>query len=879
MTNSWTDIKNADVVLILGSNAAENHPMAMQHVQKALDNGGILINVDPRFNRSSARANIHAFMRSGTDIAFIGGMIKYAIDHGLYNEKYVKECTNALLKLNAGFETCTEGTKGVFSDFIDGDYNATLEATLGASYGTKPTWQYDVPGTPTVAANLDEGGTVFQKLAKQFESYEITKVCDITGTDPLVYEQICETFCGTCADDKSATIMYAMGTTQHTVGTQNIRAYAILQLLLGNMGMAGGGINALRGQDNVQGATDQAILHHILPGYLKVPAPGQTLATYISTNYATGSVNPAHSYTARGVTEVDPVSANWWQNGNKYITSLLKAWWPTVDHNDSFEYLSQKKGDHSILSMFHAMYNNDIKGFICDGENPAVSDPDAGHVREALGHLDWMVCIDPFETETAAFWKRDGVDSSTIDTTVYLLPCAVGIEKWGSRSNSSRWAQWHWAGATPPGQAKTDLEIITRLGFALKGVINDPAVADLSWPCLNYPGLGNEDALAEAVAKEMHGYFIDKDTGVTDELVNNFAASLKADGTTACGNWLCSGSFAPTSGGSPVLDAFESANTAAIWPKDGVGNRMKRRYSADVCNLNNDPTYPKIGLYSYWTWCWPINRRIVYNRASTYISDGVNGLAGDPLAPHKYVMRWVETNPETHAGTWLGDVPDHGAPATRTEVWDSVNEKWIITNPVYPFIMTKEGHGHLFGGWTVAEGPFPWHYEPAESPIPYPAWLGSYRMNPTVHFYEGSLFAKHGDSEFDVFATTYRLTEHYHTGTMTRNTPRLNELQPEPFVEMSEEFAGKWGIANGELVRVSSARGSIQVKACVTKRFKPFTIEGQTVHQVGIIWHWGYMGLSKGDSGNILTPYIGDANTRIPESKAFRVKIEKVITA
>jgi formate dehydrogenase major subunit len=274
-----------------------------------------------------------------------------------------------------------------------------------------------------------------------------------------------------------------------------------------------------------------------------------------------------------------------------------------------------------------------------------------------------------------------------------------------------------------------------------------------------------------------------------------------------------------------------------------------------MADLHGDPMYPGIGLYSYWSWCWPINRRVVYNRAATYQNDGGSsgaGLAGDPLAPSKYVIRWD--------GGWKGDVPDHGG------------------NPgaVYPFIMTKEGHGHLFGGWTVAEGPFPWHYEPAESPIPYPSWLGAYRMNPTVHFYPGSLFATHGDTEFDVFATTYRLTEHYHTGTMTRNTPRLNELQPEPFVEMSEEFAGERGIANGELVRVSSARGSIQVKACVTKRFKPFTIEGQTVHQVGIIWHWGYMGLSKGDSGNILTPYIGDANTRIPESKAFRVKIEKV---
>jgi formate dehydrogenase major subunit len=244
-----------------------------------------------------------------------------------------------------------------------------------------------------------------------------------------------------------------------------------------------------------------------------------------------------------------------------------------------------------------------------------------------------------------------------------------------------------------------------------------------------------------------------------------------------------------------------------------------------------------------------------------YISDGGSsgaGLAGDPLAPNKYVLKWNGTG-------FSGDVVDGGGNPGTTS-WP------------YPFIMNKDGHGHLFGGWTMAEGPFPWHYEPAESPIPYPSWLGSYRMNPIVHNY-GAHYACHNggnDTTYPIFATSYRLTEHYHTGTMTRNTPRLNELQPEPFVEMSEELAAAKGIANGDLVTVSSARGSIDLKACVTKRFKPFQINGKTVHQVGIIWHWGYMGLSTGPSGNVLTPFLGDANTRIPESKAFRVKIEKI---
>jgi len=856
MTNSWPDIKNADVVLIMGSNTAENHPMGFKFIMQAKEKGAKLINVDPRYCKSSVQADIYGAMRSGTDIAFIGGMIKYAIDHGLYNETYVKQCTNALLKLNVGFQTCAEGTIGVFSDFTAGTYNANLDATLDSTYGTKPSWNYDVPLTPSVAADLNDTACVFQKLKTQFDGYTIAKVCSITGTDPAVYQQICETFCGTYPNDKSATILYAMGTTQHTVGTQNIRAYSILQLLLGNLGVAGGGINALRGQDNVQGATDQAVLQHLLPGYLKVPLPTQTtLALYNAAYY-----DPAQKVQPVGM----QTSLHWWGNGTKYIASMLKAWWPAIDHTVSYTYLPKKTADYTILSMFDAMYNNLIDGAIFDGENPAVSDPDSEHVRHALGNLSWLVCIDPYEQETAAFWKRPGVDPATISTTVYLLPAAVALEKYGSRSDSGRWVQWHWKGGNPPGQARSDMDIITQLGDELKNgtidagnIIADAQIQNLSWPCLKYAGETN-DALAELIAKEMHGYTM---TGspipnTPTELVGNFVG-LQNNGTTACGNWLHSGMFPATTGGGTVytLDAFESPNQAAIWTNGGVGNRAKRRYSTDVPQLNNDPTYGtnKIGLYSYWSWCWPINRRIVYNRASA------NQSTGAPLAPNKYVIRW-------DGAKWVGDQWDGGAGPGLA----------------LPFIMNKDGLGHLFGGWSVAEGPFPWHYEPAESPIAYPSWLGTYRMNPTVHLYGGALFDSHLSPTHNIFATSYRVTEHWHTGAMTRNLPKANELQPEPFVEMSEELAAdtttipSGPIANGDLVTITSARGSIQVKACVTKRFKPFQVEGTTVHQVGLIWHWGYMGLSKGDSANILTPFIGDANTRIPESKCFRVSIVKV---
>jgi formate dehydrogenase major subunit len=906
MTQGWPDIANADVVLLMGSNAAENHPMAFKYIQEAKAKGAKLINVDPRFCRSSSQADIHAYMRSGTDIAFLGGIIHYAIEKweadptkGI-NEKYVKECTNALLKVNSSFETCAEGTIGLFSGTSPWStapvYDSNLEAYLGGKYDTT-TWNYDVPLIPTVAANLNDSACVFQKLKKQFDGYTKEEVCKITGTDPDVYEQICQEVCNTRFDDKAMTILYAMGITQHTIGTQNIRAFSILQLLLGNVGVAGGGINALRGQDNVQGATDQAVLHHILPGYLKVPTPAQaTLAAYNTANYnAAQAVNPVHSYTVRGTAGVDPISVHWWKNGTKYIASLLKAWWPTVDHTVSYNYLSKKTADYSILTMFDQMSKGNITGAIFDGENPAVSDPDSRHVREALRELDWLVCIDPFEQETAAFWKADKngnlltpsqIEAENNQTTVYLLPAAIGIEKYGSRSNSGRWAVWHWKGGDSPGEARSDMDILVDLGQRLQALISDAPVANLNWPCFNYTGSETGDALAELIAMEMHGYFIDG-SGNTTGLCNNFIASLTDTGTTACGNWLHCGMFNPDinndAGATSPIDAFEKDNQSSIWTNGGVftlfgktvGNRAKRRYPFDVGNAGyTDPGKLCSGLYSYWSWCWPVNRRIVYNRAAMYISDGnafrSDGTtppvqAGEPLAPNKYVLYFYATN------VFKGDVVDGGG--------NPVAGSWP-----YPFIMNKDGHGHQFGGWTMAEGPFPWHYEPAESPIPYPTWLGSYRMNPTVYNY-GASYAPHNggnDTTYPIFATSYRLTEHYHTGTMTRNSPKLCQLQPEPFVEMSEDLADDLGIANGELVNIYSARNPkvsappVQMKACVTKRFKPFQLDGKEVHQVGIIWHWGYMGLCTGPSGNILTPFIGDANTRIQESKAFRVKIEKI---
>ncbi|HJX02959.1 MAG TPA: molybdopterin-dependent oxidoreductase, partial [Dehalococcoidia bacterium] len=454
MTNHWNDIANSDCILAIGSNCAENHPAAFGHIMTAKERGAKLISADPRFTRTSARADIYIRLRSGTDIAFIGGMIKYVTDDmeknpQNYNMVYVTEYTNASNLINGNFKGAPD---------LNGLFSGLDEAKR--SYD-KSTWQYqnDANGIPLRDKTLKDPNCVFQLLRKQYARYDIDTVCNITGTDKNTFLEVCRTFAATGKAGKSGTIMYAMGTTQHTYGSQNIRSYAILQLLLGNIGVAGGGINALRGEHNVQGSTDMALLAHILPGYLSMSMNTDlTLADYLKRATPTSK---------------DPNSANWWQNYPKYIVSLLKAWYgdnATKDNDFGFGYLPKSSGNAAYyhINLFEAMHEGIIKGLICWGQNPAVGGPNSNFEREALDKLEWMVCVDLWETDTSVFWKRPGVNPANNKTEVFLLPACCHYEKEGSVSNSGRWAQWRYKGANPPGEAMPDLEIVDELGHKLR---------------------------------------------------------------------------------------------------------------------------------------------------------------------------------------------------------------------------------------------------------------------------------------------------------------------------------------------------------------------------------------------------------------------------
>ena len=810
MTNHWIDIRNSDCILVMGSNPAENHPISFKWITEAMKKGADVISVDPRFTRTSAKATFYTALRSGTDIAFLGGMIKYILENNQYFKEYVAAYTNASFIVADTYNF----NGGLFSGF-DAEtrkYNRKL-------------WGFvtDENGNPKKDPTFQDPRCVLQLLKRHYSRYDPKTVSDITGTPEDELLKVYEMVAATGQKDKAGTIMYAMGWTQHTVGTQNIRAMCIIQLLLGNMGVAGGGVNALRGESNVQGSTDHCILYHIWPGYLKTPRAGlETLAQYNRKNMPVNN---------------DPLSANWWGNYPKYSVSLLKSYFgDKANRENDFGYSWMPRLDdgksYSWLDLFDDMYRGEFTGFFAWGQNPAASGADAQKNREGFRKLDWMVNVNIFDNETGSFWKGPGMDPKKIKTEVFFLPCAVSVEKEGSITNSGRWMQWRYKAANPPGQALPDGHILMALGNKIKdlykkgGVFPDP-ILNLKW---DYETHGKFDA--HKMAKEINGYFL-KDMTVKGkqfkkgDLVPSFAY-LQDDGSTSSANWLYCNSYT------------------------AKGNMAARRKSEKS----------GIGLNLGWAWCWPVNRRIIYNRASV-------DPYGKPWDTEHPVISW-DPSAKGGKGGWVGDVPDGG--------WPPMLNPDGTPNPKtkYPFIMKPEGHAHVFGPGR-ADGPFPEHYEPIECPVDKNP-LSAQLTNPVAVTYDTDLdIYKSNDPKFPFVGTTFRVCEHWQTGVMTRWQPWLLEAEPQLFVEMSKELAGMRGIKNGEKVVVASARGKLEAVAVVTIRLQPFKVQGKTVHQVGLPWHFGWVHPKDGgDSANLLTPSAGDPNTRIPETKAFMVNVKKV---
>lgn len=809
MTNNWVDIKNTNLVLIMGGNAAEAHPVGFRWVTEAkAQNKARLIVVDPRFTRSAAVADVYAPIRAGTDIAFLGGVINYLIENDTIHWDYVREYTDATFLVRADF---------AFEDGTFSGYDAAERRYDRSS------WMYELgdDGYVRTDPSLTHPRCVFNLLKAHYSRYTPDLVSRITGTPVEDYLEVCEMIAGTAAPDRTMTVMYALGWTQHSKGSQMIRCAAMVQLLLGNIGQSGGGMNALRGHSNIQGLTDLGLLSDLLPGYLTLPDEPET-------DYASYIAKRAHA-------PLRPNQMSYWQNYARFHVSLMKAWYgdaATEDNEWCFDWLPKLDKVHDVLQVFEDMHQGELNGYICQGFNPLAAFPDKRKLGEALANLDYLVVIDPLATETSEFWKDFGefhaADPASIETEVFRLPSTCFAEEDGSLVNSGRWLQWHWKGAEPPGEAKGDTEIIAGLFLKLRelyreegGAFPDP-VLNLTWNHLD-----PEAPAAEELAREFNGRALADLADPADpsrvlrsggEQLGGFG-ELRDDGTTACGCWLFCGA----------------------WTEEG--NLMARRDNADPSGL---------GSTLDWAFSWPANRRILYNRASA-------DPQGNPWDPRRRVVSW-------DGERWGGvDVPDFSATSAPSE-------------GMGPFIMNAEGVARLFAVDKMAEGPFPEHYEPFESPLaanPLHPGNPAARRNPAARVFAGDLEHMGEVDEYPYVATTYRLTEHFHFWT---KHVRINAvLQPEQFVEIGEALAGEIGIAAGDRVRVTSKRGAIIAKAVVTKRLGPLNVEGRTVHQVGLPIHWGFKGLARpGYLTNTLTPFVGDANTNTPEFKAFLVNVERV---
>lgn len=807
MTNHWVDIRNSDLVIVMGGNAAEAHPVGFRWaVEAKTHNNAKIMVVDPRFNRTAAVADIYMPIRPGTDIAFLSGVIRYLLENDHIHHEYVKHYTNATFLVNEDF------------DFNEGLFTGYDEATRRYD---RSTWSYqlDENGQAKRDMTMQDPRCVINLLKQHVARYTPEMVERITGTPQQEHLKFCEEIAKTAAPEKAATFLYALGWTQHTVGSQNIRTMAMIQLLLGNIGVSGGGVNALRGHSNVQGITDLGLFPHMLPAYIPLPTEND-----LSLDSFLARITPKTLLKDQ---------TNYWQNTPKFMVSMLKSFFAdkaTAENGFGYDYLPKlPTGGMDQFRYIEEMYQGNVNGFFCQGMNPIASYPNSAKIIKALSNLKYLVICDPLITDTSEFWKNYGefndVKTEDIQTEVFRLPTTCFAEEDGSIANSGRWLQWHWKAAEPPAEAKTDGEILSELRQELlhlyqqddggRPILREQLEA-MSW---NYAN--PLEPKAEEVAKENNGYAL---TDLYDsngnlvlkkgQLLSSFA-QMRDDGTTSGACWIYAGQ----------------------WTEQG--NQMANRDNSDPSNLGNT-----LG----WAFAWPMNRRIIYNRASA-------DLAGNPWNPKRQLIKWNGKN-------WnYIDIADYGTAPPNS--------------PTLPFIMQPEGTGCLFVRERMVDGPFPEHYEPVETPIGTNPLHPQVISSPVARVLPSDKMDLGTSEEFPYVGTTYRLTEHFHY--WTKNVLLNVIAQPEQFVEIGERLAEEKGIKQGDMVKVTSKRGYIKAVAVVTKRIRPLMSDGKPIHTIGIPIHWGFSGISKkGFFANNLTVRAGDANTQTPESKCMLVNIEKV---
>ena len=828
-TTFQQDLQNADCIVIQGSNMAECHPVGFQWVMEAKARGATVIHVDPRYTRTSAVADLHVPLRAGSDIAFLGGIVNYILEHGREFRDYVVAYTNASAIVSEQFRD-TDDLDGFFSGW-DAE---------GRHYDIS-SWMYEGMPPPPTAAEHEEGGgadrhgshgsltggraqhtdpslehprCVFQLLKKHYQRYTPELVEQVCGIPRAKFVQVAEALCDNSGPDRTSAFCYAVGWTQHSVGVQYIRTAAIIQLLLGNIGRPGGGILALRGHASIQGSTDIPTLYNILPGYIPMPHAHNHANFEHYLEKTTAKLGLAHKMPA-------------------YLVSLLKAWWgdhATAANNWCFDYLPRISGDHSAYRTAVDMLDDKVKGYFLVGENPAVGSANSKLHRLAMAHLDWLVVRDFVEVESAAWWydapeiESGELRTADIGTEVFFLPAAAHTEKDGTFTNTQRLLQWHHKAVEPKGDCRSDLWFYFHLGRIIRAKLaestdeRDRPLLDLTW---DYPTEGpHEEPSAAAVLQEINGW-------AADGTPLSSGNQLQDDGSTACGCWIYCGCFA-----------------------DGVNQTARRR-----------PGSEQSWVAPEWGWAWPENRRLLYNRASA-APDGA------PWSERKRYVWWDEEQAK-----WTGeDVPDFMVDKRPDYVPpdDATGGEGLRGDD--PFIMQADGKGWLFAPSGLLDGPLPTHYEPHESP--FENLLYAQQSNPMRQTYDRAenrynpTAGEPGAERYPHVMTTYRLTEHHTAGGMTRTVAYLAELQPEFFCEVSPALAAEANLTHGGWATISTERTEIEARVLVTDRIPSLTVQGRTVPQVGLPYHWGSKGLSTGDTANDIFPIALDPNVHIQEVKA-----------
>jgi len=831
-TTAENDVANADCIIIMGSNMAENHPVAFRFVLKAREKGAAFFHIDPRFSRTSAMADRHVRIRPGSDIAFLGGLINYVIRNETYFKEYVMAYTNAANLINEEFQD-TEDLDGMFSGFVKEEHrydnsswqyrgerkrpSPNMHRQFTSMSFSQRVGNLSTDWPPPTDPTLQDPRCVFQILKRHFSRYTPEMIEEVCGVSREDFQAVAEAISRNSGRDRTTVLIYSVGWTQHSKGPQIISCAAILQLLMGNMGRPGGGILALRGHASIQGSTDIPTLYDILPGYLVMPNTfdeHDTLADYIDTE------TPKTGY---------------WHNLPKFMVSLLKAFYgsgATAENQYCFDLLPKISADYSTLPMFLSMKDGLIKGMFLMGQNPAVGGFDTKLMREAMGQLDWLVVRDLFEIESSTFWrdspevKNGTMGPASIKTEVFLMPAAIGAEKDGTLTNTSRILQWHDKTVEAPGDGTTEPWFLYHLGRRLRELYaaeDSPQARQLRALAWDYPVEGEKDEpVVESVLKEINGF-----TVADRKQLAGFDA-CKADGSTACGCWIYSG----------------------VYPEEGK-NLARGRVSDDNYSLG-------------WGYAWPANRRILYNRASA-------DPQGRPWSDRKKLVWWDEQERR-----WTGlDVPDFPVNKAPDTPLKPDGEGVDAHSGADPFLMMADGKGWLFAPTGLRDGPLPTHYEPVESPVSNAMY--EQQANPTVKYWprEDNRLAKREDPKYPHAVTTYRLTEHHTAGGMSRFVPWLAELQPTFFAEISPSLAHDVGVDNGEWIVVSTPRGEIEARALVTERMQPAHMRGKRVETVGLPYHWGYSGIVKGDSANDLIPLTAEPNVGIEEAKAFTCNVRK----